>query len=82
MNKKETFNKDKRCAMCDGTLITTTGFPPAITLPIKNDIMKIRTHEEDENGCDTWCDIKDIPINFCPFCGCQLRKEIDWNLCD
>lgn len=25
---------------------------------------------------------KDIPINFCPFCGCQLREKVDWSLCD
>lgn len=79
---KKMFNQDKRCLMCDGTLVSTTGFAPSIILPIKNDVIKIRSHEYDENGKDVYFDIKDIRINFCPFCGCQLRKEIDWSLCD
>ena len=83
MNKKnKKFNKDKRCLHCNGTLIATTGFVPAITFPITNDVMKVREHDYDENGKDVFYDIKDIPINFCPFCGCQLREKVDWSLCD
>lgn len=26
--------------------------------------------------------IKKVNINFCPYCGRQLRKEVDWDLCD
>ena len=80
-NNKQ-FNNDKRCLHCNGTLISTTGFAPAIIFPIKNDVMKVIEHNYDENGKDVFYDIKEIKINFCPFCGCQLRKEVDLSLCD
>lgn len=80
--KKIMFNEDKRCNHCSGFLMSTTGFPPAIVLPIKDDVIKVRLHEYDEDNNDIWSDIKDIRINFCPYCGCQLRETVDWSLCD
>ena len=79
---KKMFNEHKRCLHCSGILIATTGFPPSVLLLMQNDIMKIRIHDYNKNGEDVFYDIKDIEINFCPFCGCQLRRKVDWNLCD
>lgn len=79
---KKVFNENKRCLHCSGTLVASTGFSPSIILPIKNDVIKVRLHDYDAKGKDIIFDITDIEINFCPFCGCQLRKKVDWDLCD
>ncbi len=77
--KKEKFNKDKRCNMCNGISGESIGgFSFPLDIFILND--KFVYLWEDEKDEENIIDKK--KINFCPYCGCQLRKNIDWKLCD
>ena len=87
--KSDMYNKDKRCYHCDGTLASVSGFGDSISLPIRNDKLIIRykywTQTSDAPDGEERLqmeDLKAISINFCPYCGCQLRKKVDWSLCD
>ena len=86
MNKKKMYNEKKRCLNCNGTLSSTSNFGDHISLPIKNDKLIIRyvyyVAIPDGKTEPQMEDLREIDINFCPYCGCQLRKKVDWNLCD
>lgn len=87
MNKKNMYNKNKRCYHCDGTLASVSScFGDHISLPIRGDKLIIRyvywVNTPDGKGENQWEDLGKIDINFCPYCGCQLRKKVDWSLCD
>lgn len=85
--KENLYNKNKRCYHCGGTLASvSSGFGDHISLPIRDDKLIIRyvywVNTPDGKGETQWEDIGKIDINFCPYCGCQLRKKVDWSLCD
>lgn len=86
MNKKKMYNEKKRCYHCGGTLASVSGFGDHISLPIMDDKIIIRyvywVNTPDGKGENQWEDLEKIDINFCPYCGCQLRKKVDWSLCD
>lgn len=82
---KRLFNENKRCPNCKGILGESIG--QRLTSPLVSHIEKdkivYKWREVDEKTKKLKTEIvKRVNINFCPYCGCQLRKKVDWNLCD
>lgn len=80
---KKMYNEEDRCLMCGGSSGNIIGgLGSSLRMEIQDDTLRFRIEEETDAHEYILNEFYRLPINFCPYCGRQLRKEINWSLCD